>query len=305
MRSRRTPATPDVALPEASSTVEMPSIGASNERAAAEMAVGGATPESSALDMAIATNSGGQAGHSGSEMLANTTTGRGQVGPYAVWTTGGGSSLLPRGNWGARDLRTHHSDRTASWAADRVREGRNIPYNSVDAYDLTFEKLDKNGNAVAGTALGLPLMTPVACKVYDVQHSFKGSGGYGKFVILEYMEGDLAGERVQVSHMHTVERIQKGQVLKGGQVFGTQGGSGSRGPSDYDVHVDIVGTAPAVILFTKANQSGTFQTESTGPVAGEGRTPPAVAGSGEDGACLLYTSPSPRDATLSRMPSSA
>ena len=27
--------------------------------------------------------------------------------------------------------------------------------------------------------------------------------------------------------------------------------------------------------------------------------------SGEDGYCLLYTSPSPRDATLSRMPSSA
>ena len=29
------------------------------------------------------------------------------------------------------------------------------------------------------------------------------------------------------------------------------------------------------------------------------------AGSGNTGTCLLYTSPSPRDATLSRMPSSA
>ena len=33
--------------------------------------------------------------------------------------------------------------------------------------------------------------------------------------------------------------------------------------------------------------------------------PSASAGTGEMSPCLLYTSPSPRDATLSRMPSSA
>ena len=32
---------------------------------------------------------------------------------------------------------------------------------------------------------------------------------------------------------------------------------------------------------------------------------PSVGIFGDAGACLLYTSPSPRDATLSRMPSSA
>ena len=32
---------------------------------------------------------------------------------------------------------------------------------------------------------------------------------------------------------------------------------------------------------------------------------PKVIGNGQSNPCLLYTSPSPRDATLSRMPSSA
>ena len=32
---------------------------------------------------------------------------------------------------------------------------------------------------------------------------------------------------------------------------------------------------------------------------------PRIAGLSDDNTCLLYTSPSPRDATLSRMPSSA
>ena len=32
---------------------------------------------------------------------------------------------------------------------------------------------------------------------------------------------------------------------------------------------------------------------------------PVIAGTGSNSTCLLYTSPSPRDATLSRMPSSA
>ena len=39
--------------------------------------------------------------------------------------------------------------------------------------------------------------------------------------------------------------------------------------------------------------------------AGIGKTSVAKALCEELGACLLYTSPSPRDATLSRMPSSA
>ena len=35
------------------------------------------------------------------------------------------------------------------------------------------------------------------------------------------------------------------------------------------------------------------------------RPEPEAGKDGRDGTCLLYTSPSPRDATLSRMPSSA
>ena len=103
-------------------------------------------------------------------------------------------------------------------------------------------------------------MAPVPSKVYDIQTTYAGSGGYGRFIILEYLEGELAGQRVQVSHLHTVEPFGKGTIIDGGEVFGTQGGSGARGPDDYAVHVDIVGTADAVILFTKSNQSGTFET---------------------------------------------
>ena len=39
------------------------------------------------------------------------------------------------------------------------------------------------------------------------------------------------------------------------------------------------------------------------PMVGANET--VAAGNGSGNACLLYTSPSPRDATLSRMPSSA
>ena len=41
------------------------------------------------------------------------------------------------------------------------------------------------------------------------------------------------------------------------------------------------------------------------PQPGETRSNMHVGGTAEPDTCLLYTSPSPRDATLSRMPSSA
>ena len=191
---------------------------------------------------------------------------RGSVGPYAAWATGGGSSLLPQsGDWGEGQLREHHTDRTVSAAADRVRAGRDIPYGSVEAYDFTFEKLDSAGNAVPFSGLGLPLMAPTRCRVLDIQKTFRGSGGYGKFILLEYLDGKLAGERVEIHHLHTVEDLNKGQVLEGGTVFGTQGGSGSTGPNDFPVHIDIVGTPAAVVHFTKSNQTGTFHSESRAP----------------------------------------
>lgn len=187
-------------------------------------------------------------------------TQQGAVGPYAVWTTGGGSVELPRDNWGAEDLRPHHSDRTNSGAAHRVRAGSTaVPYHSVDAYDLTFEKIDSQGKGIAGTAHGLPLMVPVRSLVVDIQKTFHGSGGYGKFILIEYLEGDLIGQRVEIHHLDTVEDFRIGQEISGGAVFGTQGASGST-RFGYATHVDIVGTAEAVVLFAKANQSGEFQT---------------------------------------------
>ncbi|MEC7985645.1 MAG: peptidoglycan-binding protein, partial [Myxococcota bacterium] len=197
------------------------------------------------------------------EQTQGGLNGKGEVGPYAAWTTGGGSFLLPRENWGASNLRPHHSDRTNSAAANRVRQGSaRVPYNSVDAYDVTFEKLDANGQASMGTAQGLPLMTPIKSRVADIQTTYQGSGDYGKFIILEYLEGDLAGQRVAIHHLDTVRNFRIGETLSGGVVFGTQGSSGNR-RFVYDPHVDIVGTAEAVVLFVKANQSGQFETNTT------------------------------------------
>jgi muramidase (phage lysozyme) len=206
--------------------------------------------------------------------------GKAETAPRAVWTTGGGSSLLPQnGKWDQGDFRTHHSDRTSSYAADQVRAGRNIPYDSVDAYDFTFESLDGSGRAVEGSAQGLPLIIPVKSRVLDIQPTFQGSGGSGKFILLEYVEGDLAGERVSIHHLDTVKAYAKGQLVPGGAVFGTQGSSGER-QFDYAAHVDIVGTAPAVERFVRANQSGKFETTETSPqvAADTGQARPAAPG---------------------------
>lgn len=191
---------------------------------------------------------------------------KGDVGPYAVWTTGGGSSLLPRDNWDASDLRPHHSDRTNSAAANRVRASSTpVAYNSVDAFDLTFEKMDSNGNAMNGSAQGLPLMVPVRSLVVDIQKTFQGSGGYGKFILIEYLEGDLVGQRVEIHHLDTVEDVRKGEELPAGAIFGTQGASGTT-RFGYATHVDIVGTADAVVLFAKSNQTGNIQTKKEASV---------------------------------------
>ena len=57
--------------------------------------------------------------------------------------------------------------------------------------------------------------------------------------------------------------------------------------------------------FAYANHSNRFL--AAAPLALQPQAPFVLAGVPYDGAvtCLLYTSPSPRDATLSRMPSSA
>jgi len=179
---------------------------------------------------------------------------------YGLWTTGlsGGGAVtsveMPRsGSWAGRDLLDHHSDRSYSWAANNMRNHLN---QDLQAYDVTFEKLDANGVPIAGTAQGLPLQTPSDMKVVDIQKSYQGSGGYGMFIVLEDVE---TGKRIQVSHLDSVGDFAKGQVLSGGTNFGSQGASG-RGRHDFATHVDVVGTLEAVELFVHSNQSGEFRT---------------------------------------------
>ena len=182
--------------------------------------------------------------------------------PLAVWSTGrsrpgGGvsSTELPRTGWDGGDFLGHHTDRTRSPAADRVRAGRNVPYESIEAWDFTFERSDAGGKGINGTAQGLPLRVHADSKVADVQPTFEGSGGYGKFIILQELD---TGERIAIHHLDSVGDFRVGQVLSGGTVFGTQGGSGN-GRRDYATHVDVVGTRAVVERFVRANQSGRFQ----------------------------------------------
>ncbi len=175
---------------------------------------------------------------------------QGQAEDKAVYTTGGPgsvtSTLLPQsGDWDSGDFRPHHSDRSNSWAANNIRNNRN-------------QDLDDNGREVGDTR-GVDLILPWPAKVVDIQKSFEGSGGYGKYLAVEALD---TGLRFEVHHMDTVGDFSKGQELDGGTVIGEQGGSGNS-RNQYAVHVDIVGTAEAVEQFVRANQQGTFTKRTT------------------------------------------
>lgn len=182
--------------------------------------------------------------------------------PYAAFTTGRAhpgagveSRLLNQGgNWNTTDFLTHHSDRSNSWAANNIRNDKN---QQLQAYDFTFERLDERGRPIDGTAQGLALYAPVDSKVIDVQLTPAGSGRYGCFVVMEYLDSGL---RIAVHHLASVEEgIAVGTEIKGGDVFGYQGGSGNV-PGQYPTHVDIVGTIDAVEAFVRTNQTGEFKT---------------------------------------------
>ena len=212
---------------------------------------GGAEREASQQDQTLR-SAGGQSGRP----VGSGNTGR----RNAVWTTGrrggrGGVTSTPLrggGQWSPGDFHAHHSDRSHSWAANNIRNGAN---QDLQAYDFTFERADSSGRGIAGSAQGLELVTPFDARVIDIQHSFQGSGGYGKFVALEDVE---TGRRISVHHLDTVRDLQKGQIIKGGTVFGTQGGSGNT-RNQYAPHVDIVGTTAGVSDFVRANQTGDFR----------------------------------------------
>jgi hypothetical protein len=182
---------------------------------------------------------------------------------YGAFTTGRThpgsgveSQLLDQGgNWDTSDLLDHHSDRSTSWAAENIRNAKN---QDLQAYDFTFESLNEQDRPIDGTAQGLPLYAPVDSKVIDVQLTPAGSGRYGCFVVMEYLDSGL---RISVHHLASVENgITKGGQIKGGEVFGYQGGSGNV-PGQYPTHVDIVGTIEAVEAFVRTNQTGDFKTK--------------------------------------------
>lgn len=189
----------------------------------------------------------------------NADTGRGRT---AAWTTGGPSGnasveLARDGSWTSDDFLQHHSDRSNSWAANQIRNAKN---QDLQAYDFTFEKVDQSGNPVLGSAQGYPLISHSDSTVLDIQHDYKGSGGLGKFIVLEDVE---TGERISVHHLDAVGEFEQGQVIQGGTTFGTQGSSGNS-KHVYAPHVDIIGTEDAVSQFVLSNQTGQYRTRENG-----------------------------------------
>ena len=152
-----------------------------------------------------------------------------------------------------RELARTPPDRSNSSAAQRIRNGTNQDLQA----DFTFEQIDAQGNGIAGTAQGLPLITPWDSKVLDIQPTFQGSGGYGKFIALEDVE---TGMRFELHHLDSVGEFSIGQVIPGGTTIGTQGASGNQ-RYDFATHVDIVGTPESVEDFVRSNQSGKFRTQ--------------------------------------------
>ncbi len=203
---------------------------------------------------------GGRIWTAGQALLSQSGGRRSSRGALGVWTTGrsGGSGvtsrLLPR-DWDMNDTLAHHSDRSRSWAANNIRNATN---QDLQAYDFTFEKLDSRGAPVAGSAKGVELIVPSDSKVIDIQTTYQGSGGYGRFIALEDVE---TGARLSIHHLDTVGDFRVGQVLRGGTIFGTHGGSGNS-RSSYATHVDVVGTRGSVERFVRSNQEGTFRTRS-------------------------------------------
>jgi len=208
------------------------------------------------LEMLHGTNSHEEPLVANNEGPVTKDSGRGR---YAAYTTGiigrdvGTQELAADGSWGTQDWLEHHSDRSRSWAAKNIRNGKN---QDLDAYDFTFERVDAQGRGINGSAQGLPLITPWDAKVIDIQTEYQGSGDYGRFIALEDL---TTGMRFEVHHLDTVGPFSKGQIIKGGTEIGTQGASGTK-RYDFATHVDIVGTPQSVEDFVRANQTGTFKT---------------------------------------------
>ena len=81
-------------------------------------------------------------------------------------------------------------------------------------------------------------------------------------------------------------------------VKGNPGRRGGAGPSDHRA-LDFDGTTVMVPVYNDASAASPYKLASSGAVL-------AIEGSEQQcSPCLLYTSPSPRDVSRSRMPSSA
>ena len=162
----------------------------------------------------------------------------------------------------------------------------NIPAGSITLANATGTNSQWVVTDNNGVILGLPPMPSAV--------NFDGAGAGTCLVWHLSFEDGLTGAEVgmnaadldgcySLSNSITVERIaSSGCQTNGGELFG--------GPFIFDSVGDGVADMIPAGSITSANTNGDLQwvvTDSQGYI------------------CLLYTSPSPRDATLSRMPSSA
>lgn len=190
-------------------------------------------------------------------------------GPTTVVTTGrdanGNVVSLPlTGDYDQSNFLPHHADRSNSWAARQTHNEHN-PVGEVNSWDFTFNEVGPDGQPT-NIHLGVPLIAPGDARVLDVQTEYEGSGGLGRYIVLEFTEGEMAGKRIRIHHLDTVNAYEEGAVVPGGTVVGTQGNSGNDrfSYSEAYSHVDAVGTPEAIHYFVQANHTGAYDSNIAG-----------------------------------------
>ena len=124
-------------------------------------------------------------------------------------------------------------------------------------------------------------------------------------------EGDTVTFQIEVSNNGAAQatNVSLQDLLPAGLTATASNGTTSQGSYNATTGVWSIGTlnngASATVTLegtVDVGEGGNILVNTTTAAAGDQNDPNTV---GDDYTCLLYTSPSPRDATLSRMPSSA
>ena len=176
---------------------------------------------------------------------------------------------------------------------------------------LTVSEVDGDvanvGLPVAGTNGGLYTINPDGSYTFDSNGEFEGLDvGETAETTITYQVSDGEGGFDTTTVTVTVQGANDAPVVTG--TLAAQMGEDGTAQVPFDASTVFSDVDGETLTYTSPDLPSWMSINpATGVITG---TPPADASQGgpnSDGVytCLLYTSPSPRDATLSRMPSSA